>query len=408
MNILERDRFNAFCHHTHVDLPFTGSGLLDGLTFGLKDNFDVAGHRTGFGSPDWLRTHEPAIRHAKVLATLLAAGASMAGRTHTEEMAFSLTGENAHYGTPINPAAPDRIPGGSSSGSASAVAGRLVDFSIGTDTGGSVRIPSSFCGLWGIRPTYGRISMDGVCPLAPSFDTCGWFARDPLMLQRVGQVLLASASDDSPGQQTVPEAGDLLYAADAFANTTPGIDEALMPAVNQVSMTLGSVRPVTVAPDGLRVWYEVFRVLEFAEIWSVHREWIRQTHPSFGPQIAPRFVAASRISASEVKSMKARQEEIVQRLDTLLADNAVLVLPTAPDTAPRRSLPPDAIADFRERAQALLCIAGLGGLPQLTMPLTLIDELPIGLSLIAARGNDGTLLDLACRISENIVQNREP
>ena len=128
MNIFDRDTLQAFCRHTHVALDPIGHGALDGLTFGLKDNFDVAGHRTGFGSPDWLRTHEPAARHAPVLTRLLAAGAEMVGKTHTEEMTFSLTGENAHYGTPINPAAPDLVPGGSSSGSASAVAGGLVDF----------------------------------------------------------------------------------------------------------------------------------------------------------------------------------------------------------------------------------------------------------------------------------------
>src|SRR6187401_2279204 len=182
MSILNQDTLGAFCRHTHVALAGAAQGPLAGLTFGLKDIYDIAGHKTGFGSPDWLGTHEVASRTASVATRLLGAGATMVGKTHTEEMAFSLTGKNAHYGTPLNPAAPGRIPGGSSSGSASAVAGHLVDFAIGSDTGGSVRAPASFCGIYGIRPTHGRIALDGVCPLAPMFDTCGWFARDPEML----------------------------------------------------------------------------------------------------------------------------------------------------------------------------------------------------------------------------------
>jgi amidase len=190
VSILDRDTLNAFCRHTHVEMPGAAHGPLAGLTFGLKDIYDVAGHKTGFGNPDWLRTHDAATVHAVVTKKLLDAGAALAGKTHTEEMAFSLTGENAHYGTPKNVAAPGRVPGGSSSGSAAAVAGKLVDFAIGSDTGGSVRAPASFCGIYGIRPTHGRVSLEGVCPLAPGFDTCGWFARDAYVLAVVGEVLL--------------------------------------------------------------------------------------------------------------------------------------------------------------------------------------------------------------------------
>lgn len=392
MSILDRDTLGAFCRHTHVELAPTGHGSLDGLTFALKDNFDVAGHRTGFGSPDWLRTHEPAARHAPVLTRLLAAGATMVGKAHTEEMTFSLTGENAHYGTPINPAAPDRVPGGSSSGSASAVAGNLVDFAIGSDTGGSVRAPASFCDIYGIRPTHGRISLDGVCPLAPSFDTCGWFTRDADMLRRIGQVLF-----DTPNPAATP--GVLLYAADAFAQTMPGVDDALLPAVQRMSMLLGSVRPVTVSAEGLPAWYEVFRVLQFAEIWQTHGPWVREVQPTFGPQIAPRFEAASKVTIDQVEQMTRERARIQAHLDALLTDNAVLVLPTVPGAAPLRGLPLAETVTIRERSLALLCIAGLGGLPQVSLPMGMIDGCPVGLSLIASRGNDVMLLDLACRIA---------
>ena len=247
MSILDRDSLGAFCRHTHVELKGAASGPLAGLTFGLKDIFDVAGHKTGFGSPDWLRTHDAAKVHSVVAKQLLDAGAYLVGKTHTEEMAFSLTGENAHYGTPVNVRAPDRVPGGSSSGSAAAVAGGLVDFAIGSDTGGSVRGPASFCGLYGIRPTHARISLDGVCPLAPGFDTCGWFARDADLLARVGDVLL-------DGKAATP--GRVLIAQDAFALLLPDAAQAMQPVLERVAKALGTPQAVTVSDDGLNAWFD--------------------------------------------------------------------------------------------------------------------------------------------------------
>ncbi len=401
-SILDRDSFNAFCGHTHVSLKATGSGVLDGLTFGLKDIFDVAGERTGFGSPDWLGTHQPAGENAAVLARLLAAGASMAGRTQTEEMAFSITGENAHYGTPINPAAPERIPGGSSSGSASAVAGGLVDFAIGTDTGGSVRIPASYCGVYGIRPTHGRVSLAGACALAPSFDTCGWFARDAHTLRKVGKVLLDAAAtptvNNGNGQEADEESGSLLYATDGFVRTVPGVDAELMPAVQKVSAVLGALKPISVSKEGLNEWYEVFRVLEFAEIWQEHGDWVREATPQFGSAVAARFDDASRITTEQREWAEKRRASIQQRLISLLADKSVLILPTAPGAAPLRSESPAPGTDIRRQAQALLCIACLGGLPQLTLPLTTVDGCPVGISLIGRAGSDEYLLDVACSV----------
>lgn len=385
-SILDRDTLGAFCRHTHVALPGAPDGPLQGLTFGLKDLYDVAGYRTGFGSPDWLCTHEPAVRTASVALKLLDAGAVMVGKTHTEEMAFSLTGENAHYGTPVNPAAPGRVPGGSSSGSASAVAGHLVDFAIGSDTGGSVRAPASFCGLYGIRPTHGRIAMDGACPLAPGFDTCGWFTRDADLFARIGEVLLG-------GRAAAP--GRLLIAEDAFAFAMPDAAAALEPAIRRITARLGAAQPVTVAREGLRAWFDVFRVLQFSEIHEAHHEWIERVKPTFGPQIKPRFDAVARTDAAEVARMRLVRADVQARLDVLLADNAVLMLPTMPDIAPLLQLPPDATVAFREQSLGLLCIAGLGGLPQINLPFATLNGCPLGISLIAARGNDEMLFEIA-------------
>jgi len=188
--ILDFDHVNAFCRHTHVELPSHHPGPLAGLRFGAKDIFDITGYPTGFGSPDWFNSHPRATQTAPAIEMLVQSGASLVGKTHTDELTYSLLGMNAHYGTPINSAAPLRIPGGSSSGSAAAVAANLVDFAIGSDTGGSVRAPASFCGIYGMRPTHGRISLAHTRPLAKSFDTVGWFTREPKLLLQVGEVLL--------------------------------------------------------------------------------------------------------------------------------------------------------------------------------------------------------------------------
>lgn len=392
MSILDHDALGAFCRHTHVALPPTGHGPLDGLTFGLKDLFDVAGYRTGFGSPDWLRTHEPAAQSSPVLDALLAAGATLVGKTHTEEMAFSLTGENAHYGTPINPAAPGRVPGGSSSGSAVAVAGGLVDFAIGSDTGGSVRAPASFCGIYGIRPTHGRLSLAHACPLAPSFDTVGWFARDGARLREVGAVLFGA------GWRSPAEPKRVLLAADAVALIDDGAQAAFASALARVEAALGPALPVTVADPSLRAWFETFRTLQHAEIQATHGPWVDAVRPHFGPQIATRFAIVAQTDPADVAVARPQREAIRAQLDALLADHAVLVMPTVPDIAPPLALPPADTLSVRERSLSLLCVAGLGGLPQVSLPLAVRDGCPLGISLVGGRGSDEMLLMLAERI----------
>src|SRR5256884_4697539 len=197
-------------------LGITGApgGPLAGLTFAAKDLFDVAGHPTGGGNRDWARQHPVPTRHAWAVQRLLDAGATLIGKTVTDEVSLGLLGENAFDGTPLNPKAPDRVPGGSSSGSASAVAQGLCDVALGTDTGGSVRVPASFCGLFGIRPTHGRLPVTGMMPQAPSSDTTGWFARDAGTFAKVASVMLGE-----PIPSALP--ARLIVAADAFAFADP-------------------------------------------------------------------------------------------------------------------------------------------------------------------------------------------
>ena len=390
-NILERDAIGAFCRHTHAELAGAASGPLAGLTFAAKDIYDVAGHKTGFGSPDWLATHDAAVATAPVVQRLLAAGAHMVGKTHTDELTYSLYGENAHYGTPVNVNAPGRIPGGSSSGSAAAVAAALVDFALGSDTGGSVRAPASFCGIYGMRPTHGRIPLAGACPLAASFDTAGWFARDAALLERVGRVLLADAV-------AAPQPAQLLLAQDAFALAGEAVTKALQPALERLAALLGTPRPVTVASEGLPQWFEVFRVLQGAEVWAQHGAWVTRVKPALGPGVRQRMQWAATVTASDAAPARQQREEITRRMHALLDGNAVLVLPTLPGIAPFRNAPPAASEEFRARALSLLCIAGIARLPQVSLPLAKLDGCPLGLSIIAASGNDTMLLELARRL----------
>jgi len=387
MSILERDRINAFCRHTHAELRGAPQGPLHGLTFGAKDIYDVAGHKTGFGSPDWLLTHESAQRTAPVVQRLLDAGADLVGKTHTDELTYSLNGENPHYGTPENVNAPGRIPGGSSSGSAAAVAAGLVDFALGSDTGGSVRAPASFCGIYGIRPTHGRVSLAGACPLAASFDTAGWFARDPVTLESVGRVLLGDEDAVSPGRLLIPD--------DAWGLLDARVADAMRPAVARISARLGAPEHVAVSLEGLRQWFDVFRTLQGAEIWAQHGEWVQRVQPQLGPGVKQRMAWAATLRADEVRPALAARERIAQRLDAVLADNSVLIVPTVPDIAPLRLSPPEATEDFRARAMSLLCVAGLARLPQVSLPYVTLDGCPVGVSLIAARGRDMMLLRIA-------------
>lgn len=387
------DPLNAFCTHDDVSIPGATDGVLAGLTFGAKDLFDVAGHTTGNGNPDWLRTHEPATRTAAAIEALLAAGASLVGKTIGDELAFSLIGVNAHYGTPVNPAAPDSVPGGSSSGSASAVAGGLVDFAIGTDTGGSVRVPAALCGIYGFRPTHGAIALDGVVRLAPSFDTVGWFARDAMVLWQVGSVLLPPAAPDAPPLTRFVLPDDLFDAADE-----PVVD-ALFPDIERLVVRFEVDHVAELAGGQLAAWSELFRVLQGAEIWAEHHDWLESTNPTLALDIRDRIDGLRAINADDVTRARAGRDQVSARLRGLLGGDAFLALPTTPEIAPLLDGTDDDFAEFRRRTLAFTCLAGLAGLPQVTIPVATLAEYPVGLSLIGGPGTDHQLIALAATIA---------
>ncbi len=389
---IPKDPLGAFCRENHTALTHTGSGALNGLTFGTKDVLHIAGTRTGFGNPDWLRTHSEETTTAATVRNVLDAGADMLGRTLSDELTYSLSGENIHYGTPVNSAAPDRIPGGSSSGSAAAVAGNLVDFSLGTDCGGSIRLPASYCGILGMRPTHGRITTDGVIPFAPSFDVVGWFAKDASVFKRVGAVLF-----DEPTIQI--NAKRMFIASDAFSLVDSTVREALRPCVEMLADRFKSSHELQVSPDGLPAWFEVFRILQSSEIWANRKTWIEKVQPIFGPGIRERLEWASTIDAATTSKARAEHAEIKTYLKRLLGPNDILCLPTSPRVAPLKGTNLDKLeVEYRTQAMYLLCIAGLGGLPQISLPLASQNSLPLGLSLIGAPGSDMMLLTLAERV----------
>lgn len=382
------DLLHAFCQDTDAYLPGAASGPLAGLTFAAKDIFDVAGYVTGGGNPDWRATQAPATRTAWAVQVLVDAGASMVGKTITDEITRGILGENAHYGTPINPRAPERVPGGSSSGSASAVAGSVVDCALGSDTGGSVRVPASFCGLYGLRPTHGRIPLDGLLMQAPSYDTIGWFTREAALFAQVGAVLL---------QTSVPAVrpARLVIAEDAFALADPTVAQALQPWVERLGRLLGNVTRVQLAPEGLAAWGQQQNCLQGQEAWATVADWIDRVNPRFSYEVTERYVLAQLATEAEISAAQRLRTTIRQRLDTVLADDAVLCLPTTPSPAPRRGERMSVRREVRGRITMLTCIAGTTGRPQITLPLAEVEGLPIGLSLLGARGADEVLLACA-------------
>lgn len=383
-----QDRVNAFVPGPRIRIPGRPGGSLDGLTFAVKDLFDVAGTPTGGGNHDWGKVNPVPERHAWAVQTLLDAGAEFVGKTITDEVSLGILGENAFDGTPLNTAAPDRVPGGSSSGSAAAVAAGLCDTALGTDTGGSMRVPGSFCGLYSIRPTHGRLDLSGLMPQAPSSDTAGWFTRDAATFARVGEVLLGEAPGPLPTK--------FLVAVDAFGFADPEVTEALKPMVERLARLLGTTpRDEIMAPQGLSVWARAQRSLQPVEAWQTFRPWIERDNPRMAFSVAAGLIAGSQIPVAEQNWAALMREEARARLRYLLSSGTILCLPTTPFPAPLRGLPMPTLRPMRDRITCLCAQGGLTGHPQVNLPGALVDGAPVGLSIIGGRGTDASLIAVA-------------
>jgi len=382
------DPINAFVPGLDVRIEGAGSGPLAGLTFVAKDLFDVAGFPTGGGNPDWERCHPVPEKHAWAVETLLNAGAGLIGKTITDEVSLGILGENPFYGTPVNSAAPGRVPGGSSSGSAAAVAGRLCDFAIGTDTGGSVRVPASFCGLYGMRPTHGRMDLSGMLPQAPSSDTTGWFSRDAKTFAEVSSVLLGEAAPTELPSK-------LLVAVDAFGFAREDTRSALDPMVKKLSALIGHFRDEVMAPQGLSVWGRAQRTLQPAEAWATFKDWVDRENPRLAFNVARGLLAGSGMSETTLQRARLMRREARARLDYLLPPGTVLCLPTTPFPAPEKGLPLREQNTVREQILCLCASGGLTGVPQINIPGATVDRAPVGLSIIGGRGTDTSLVAVA-------------
>ena len=387
------DTVHAFMPYPDATVAHAADGPLAGLSFAVKDLFDVAGYPTSGGQPFVLAMSGIKTATAPTVQRLLDAGARFVGKTVTDELAFSMNGQNAHFGSPVNGAAPERISGGSSSGSAAAVSNGLCDFALGSDTGGSVRAPANHCGLVGLRPTHGRVSLEGVLDLAPGFDTCGWFTRDVATFARVADVLLGIDPAPLPTDRV-----RLLAPTDVWDLLAPEVLEAQRTPRARVEAVLGVAAPVHAVLESFEAMYWSFRYLQGREAWATDGALIERYAPPLGPGVAQRFAWSREVTDAQVAGARAFRERFRAHLTRLLGSDGVLMMPTMPDIAPLTSADEAGLEDYRNRAMRMLCIAGLAGFPQLSMPLGERLGAPLGISLLGPAGSDRSLVRWAERI----------
>jgi amidase len=387
---------SAFVPHD-IAAPIKGAaaGPLAGLTAAVKDMYDIAGEVAGCGNPTWLATHKPAVKNCATVQKILDAGATITGKTICDEFFYSVSGANAHYGTPVNIRAPGRLPGGSSSGSAAATGAGLCDFALGSDTGGSVRVPASFNGIYGLRPTHGRIDATGVQDMAPSFDVPGFFAASPGLFRKLGPVLL--------DQRRVPAAMQrVVVVEDAFAQAEPEVDDLLRTLLEFMSDDLPAMAHAKIAPDGLERWRETFRIIQAAEVWQTFGNFVTTHNPAMGPSVKERIAFSATVTPAQFEAASAARAQIREHVFQVAVPGTILALPSAPCIAPKIDIAGDEAERFRGRVLRLTCIASLTGLPQISIPAGTISGSPIGLSFIGWTGGDEALLDLAVALSRHL------
>lgn len=382
------DEIGAFVPGPRVRMEGRAGAPLAGLTFAAKDLFDVAGTATGGGNHDWPTGRPIPKRNAWAVQRLLDAGATLIGKTVTDEVSLGILGENAFDGTPVNVRARGRVPGGSSSGSAAAVAAGLCDTALGTDTGGSVRVPASFCGLYGIRPTHGRIDVTGMLPQAPTSDTTGWFARDAETFARVSSALLGEAI---PAMLPTK----LIVAVDAFGFADADVAEALQPMVKRLASIVGASREEIMAPQGLSVWARAQRSLQPVEAYATFKDWLDKGNPRFAFSVAKALVMGSMTPQVDQTWAALMRQEVRGRLKYLLPAGTILCLPTTPFPAPLVGQPLHVLDPLRDRITCLCAHGGLAGHPQVNLPGATVGGLPVGLSIVGPRGSDATLVAVA-------------
>lgn len=374
------------------------TGCLDGLTFAVKDNIDLAGKITSYGSRPWADKHLPAVYNALCVDQLLGEGARCVGKTVADEFTYSLDGESLFFGTPLNPKAPDRIPGGSSSGSASAVACGLADFSLGTDSGGSIRVPASLCGVWGMRPSLHRVSEAGVLPFMPGVSTVGAFANDIRILDKVMHILLCS-------QEAEPEKINNIYILeDAFSIADRAVARAVRDCASNLfkrdDLCLTSIAFSDIAGDNIDLNTcngRALRVLQTAEFMNTTGGWIETHDPEKGPGFSAAYENVRTFNRSDLNEALFLCEKIFTKISDFTNKGDLFLFPTVPTIAPLKGsltqIGP--VMDFYDRAMAVTSFAGIGRMPEITIPVATVNGAPAGLSLAAGHYRDEFLLSAA-------------
>jgi amidase len=400
IEVPSEDPVRALVPHTPKEpLAGRGEGPLAGKTFMVKDLFAIEGRKVSNGNPDFYAHATPATETAPVVRRLLDAGASLNGITICDEFFYSVLGANVHYGQPFNPRAPRHVTGGSSCGAAAAVAASMCDFALGSDTGGSIRVPASFCGLYGLRPTHGRIALDGVTPMAPSYDTVGFLAREAQLLRTIGRLLLE-------GERVGAKIERLILAEDRFVHSEASADQALWQVLDRIGSVLPKPEHREMAGKDIDTWRDAFRIIQGFEMQSTLMPFIRSHRVDLGPGVKERFAAAASITYAEAEQARTLRAEIAAQLRGIATPGTLIVLPTTPTLPPERDIPDGAsFAEFRNLTMESTCLAGHAGLPQISIPAAMASGCPVGLSFIGWPGGDEALLDLAV-VLEPLLRTR--
>lgn len=376
----------VYCAQGPQQLDASGIGILSGISFVFKDLFDVQGYVTGAGNPAWLASHAPAQHSSPIIERLRAHGANCVGRVQTDELAYSLNGQNTHYGTPVNPLAPDCIPGGSSSGSAVAVANGDADFALGTDTGGSVRVPASYCGLFGLRPTHAKLNLSHCFELASSFDTAGVLSADLHLLSDIFSVLSATPVEGNATRKLYLDNSLAMQLSEQRLTTLQKWCRDALIELHYSDLLIHSGYDL----DELSL---LFRTIQGFEIIQQHSEWLYLHGDSLDPAIMQRVDWAREISRAQYESAKVEQQRFQRHWqEQLSALDGLWILPTTPAGPPALDMEADKLATYRSQLMGLTSIAGLSGFPQLHLPMQGLAEGPCGISLMGINDSENSLI----------------
>jgi len=373
-----------------------GKGSLEALTFAVKDNIDVMGYKTGGGNPYWASTAKQAFTSCYIVDELLNAGASLMGKTITEELAFSLIGNNKHFGSPRNGASPLRFTGGSSSGSASVVSCGEVDFALGTDTAGSIRVPASNCGLYGFRPSYGYIDMQGVLPLASSFDTLGWMSSDITVLAQVTNVLVPNSVKHSFTGYWLYEPALTFLTDELKTLFLEGLHHSTLPC-------LGNVATPTCWTKDNQAVVQAFCALQAKEAWEQYKDWLQDIpENTLADDISARFYIGKEVNEKTLQVSQQWRKKTIIEFETLIDEYGVLAIPTVSKAAPYLEATPKQLQSYRENIIQITCLSSLTGLPEITLPLMSQGDAHLGISLIGRRGEDKALVQF---VADNLYKH---